>query len=245
MRLIAILILGLFGSVAFAQNSAPNWTEISAVLDSVRKGGSDVVINNQTTVVGKGGSSTTQDFTVYVNSDDRVIVETKSGAQRGQKILVTADSVWLYSPKTKRAIRIPLAQRLYGDANISDIANLRWSRKYSASGAVTAETKDGRSLWRVNLTARQAGEPFPRITLWVNKGSLTPHSASFLLPSGKLGRSAVYDKTRVQGGRLTIDQWSVTSAANPQRRTVIKLVSVAQRNLPDIWFTRQHLETGR
>lgn len=87
---------------------------------------------------GQGGNEI--ELTLTVRRSDRVsqrryrvldsgagetIVEFLDPLERGRKILATAGELWFLSPRTHRAVRIPPAQRVFGDASYGDVARPR------------------------------------------------------------------------------------------------------------------------
>jgi outer membrane lipoprotein-sorting protein len=237
-RLLLIAILTCWAAPSAADTASAD--AILKVLDS-RVSDTDVRMLNEVARIESGKPVSIRRYRLNVNGDGRVLLESLDPGERGQKILSTPDAVWFYAPRSRRAIRVPASQRLFGEASIGDIANVRWGRDYRADGPPVLESPN---LLRLALNASSEAATYQRVNVWVRKDDFVPVRASFALASGKVHKIASYDDARLVNGLLQINSWSLSEPNRTNVKTQIRTSDFKVTPLPDAWFTRAFLETG-
>jgi hypothetical protein len=176
-----------FSCVLFAQSAAAgnDWTvtEIQSLLEQVdtyRMPLKEGQVFVELSVVNDGSRGRALPMRVEFSRSRERRVETLGGQRKGQRVLLTQGSYWLYMPGIKQPVRLNRLQRILGQASFGDIGKLQFSEDYRA---VRWVEKDG-SL-QVTLTARVPGEVVDDIELWISPETGAPQSAAFLFPSGK------------------------------------------------------------
>lgn len=241
----AVLLLAfLLTQSARAQDTSAA-ARIMSALSGMTGAQEDVTLTQVVTRQRPNRPVETRTYTVLSNADGRSLVEFTEPAERGQKILSTADAMWFYAPRTRRAIRVPPAQRLFGDASLGDIAGIRWDRDYEIV-SIDAEATDARPpAWRVTWRSLRANATYARAILWLDLSSLAPLRGEFYLASGRLNKIARYTEVNIRNGRIEIDAWQLSAPSTPLDVTEIRRASVSRGDIPDVWFTRAYLEGGR
>jgi hypothetical protein len=219
--------------------------QIVDILDSEHSADVDSVIRSQVTVREGAEMPQIRDYLIFYNSDGRSLMEFLDTAQRGTRILNTGLDFWFITPRTRRAIKIPPIQRLFGDASVGDILQTRWKAHYRASSELELDTASGTPELRLKLTATNKAASYQFITIWCDPQSLLPIHADYYLASGKLHKSGRYQGARLEIGKLKTDSLALSDPSKPDRVTTIKALSWEARELPDQWFTRAHLEAVR
>ena len=133
------------------------------------------------------------------NGDSRVsMLDTRS---KGQKVLLLKNAMWLFVPRTRKAIRITPMQRLMGQASYGDVASLSWAQEYRWDGEplLTETDSAGLTLVQIGLTADRQSATYRRIRLWLNAANNHPVKADFFLASGKRMKSADYQIEQLDG----------------------------------------------
>ncbi|WP_293575083.1 outer membrane lipoprotein-sorting protein [Phaeobacter sp.] len=118
-----------------------------------------------------------------------------SGGDRGEKYLYTQEGLWLFSPGSRRTIRIPKIQSLRGETVIGDITQLRFADDYRITEQ-SAATFGGRAVKKLALAAKSRASTFRTINLYVDPNRLKPIFAEYFLTSGKLFRTATFSDVR-------------------------------------------------
>ena len=103
---------------------------------------------------------------------DDSLVEFTSAAERGQRILRTADEIYLYYPDAEEIIRLQgaaLRESLLGsDVSYEDMTGNRgFLDDYTAEVAGT-ETIDGRETVIIELRAKRSQIAYPRQRIWID-----------------------------------------------------------------------------
>lgn len=134
-------------------------------------------------------------FTSDQDGSGSSLAQIVSGGDRGEKYLYTQDGLWLFTPGSRRTIRIPKIQSLRGETVIGDITQLRFADDYQIADQ-SASTLNGRDVTKLALSARSRASTFRSINLYVDPDRLTPVFAEYFLTSGKLFRTANFGEVR-------------------------------------------------
>jgi hypothetical protein len=235
----ALALLPLLGSAqppASAESASAE--DIVHLFDSARprSAGSETVIK----LIASNGDE--RRFRVLDDGEQSSLVEFLDPLQRGTRILATATDLWFYAPRTRRAIKIPPLQRLFGEASYGDIAKLRLASDYHPE---IAPVEVGGGLLKLVLAASSPGATYSRVALFVNASTLTPVKADYFVASGKHFRSAEFPEAKVYRGRLQNDRWRLLNPDRSDEYTDVWVERSIPRELPGELFTRHALEQGR
>jgi outer membrane lipoprotein-sorting protein len=112
-------------------------------------------------------------------------------AAKGQEMLRVEDNMWVYMPNLKRALRLASRESFQGgDFNNGDVLRVNYITDYTAKFVPSGDD----NLWALELTARTTEAAYDRIKLWMTKDKQQPSKAEYYAASGKLLRSAVFEK---------------------------------------------------
>lgn len=220
----------------------PDPDAILRFLDGARAAGEPSQVELSLTTV-EPRAQVTRRYRVLDDGVANTIVEFLDPLDRGQRMLATPEDVWFITPRIRRAIRIPPAQRLFGEASYGDVARVRWAQDYDAEfDSPREDSADGESLWRLLLTARRASATYRTIRVRVTQDAWLPRDAEFFVASGKLLKTAEFPDARIENGRLRMDTWVLRSSDAPHRYTVLRIESAEPKRFPEAMFTRRYLE---
>lgn len=248
--LLALLLLPVFAAAAAEPGRL-------ARVDAFRLPRSQVMAQVEVVEVslpeGKRGES--HDYRVFLNKRLDSVVEMRSAAERGRRVLMTDDAVWLHIPSSARPIRITPLQRLLGQANFGDVGRLTWDGSYRiaveedaagfqrpaiapAAEAVGARFRalDGHPVRLLRLEAVSATATYPRIDVWVSAVDSAPLRADYFLTSGKRLKTGWFtDPVATPQGAMVRgivfhDEQSV------DRVTVMNTSAVTDHELPGSFF---------
>lgn len=179
----------------------------------------------------------TSDFFVQLNAagDSRVTMLDKRS--RGQKVLLTESAMWLYIPRSKKAIRITPMQRLMGQASYGDVSSLNWQHEYQWDKSAVIERQIN-TLTSVcfTLQAKRKSATYRAVYLCLDKDSLRPIKAQFYLASGKLMKQAHY--TYSPDSRL-IAQTRFMQPGKDSQYTLMENSNLSKKQHNSNLFTRQ------
>ncbi len=180
-----------------------------------------------------------RNYHVWADGSRRSLVAMLDPKVRGQKVLMLPEGMWLHMPSSRRALRITPMQRLMGQASYGDIAQLQMAGLYSAAfDQASSETEvDGTAVWQLNLTAADDNVTYARIDLSVARDDGRPVAAKFYLRSGKLLKRAIYGPVEASAHGLLISQVTYFDALRANRKTVMTLHAIRQKDFTGADFS--------
>lgn len=148
------------------------------------------VITSKMVVHGRRSSRTIESKS-WVAGEERSFTEYISPArEKGTKMLMLEDNLWIYSPTTDRIIQISghmLKQSLMGsDLSYEDMMEDPKLRNHYNAEVTGEETIDERSCWVLELTANTKTVAYHKRKMWVDKQRSIPLREELYAKSGKL-----------------------------------------------------------
>jgi hypothetical protein len=139
-------------------------------------------------------------FHFYFRDVNNTLTEqTEPERARGRKLLMKDYDIWMFTPNTKKALRISLEQKLTGQVSNGDIARTNYAEDYDAT-IIDADKKENADVYRLDLKAKNKKVTYGRIEYVVAKKDFAPQEATFFALSGKpLKRAKFLDFKMVQG----------------------------------------------
>ncbi|HEU4521899.1 MAG TPA: outer membrane lipoprotein-sorting protein [Thermoanaerobaculia bacterium] len=237
MKRLAIITILFFTAHLRAAEPA----EIVARADAYRSSLDSFVVDVDLTSYRNGTAESTSRLRVYGKGADRSVVEFLApAADKGRRLLMLKDAMWIYMPSASRPIRISPMQRLMGEASNGDIARSNFSIDYNAVRATAGEI-DGRSVWVVELEAKDAATSYGRVRLTVDAATYEPRRAELFAASGKLLKTAHYRAFDMMAGRRVVKEIEIVDELRRGYRTVMRYSNLASRSNPDKMFSRDAL----
>jgi outer membrane lipoprotein-sorting protein len=235
-RIVSILLF-----VAAASLDAAEPAAIVARADQYRSALDSFVVDVELTSYRGDSVQSTSRVRVYGKGPDRSVVEFLAPASdKGRRLLMLRDAMWIYMPSASRPIRISPLQRLMGEASNGDIARSNFAVDYDAVSA-SEGTLEGRRVVIVELVAKDPATAYGSVRLWVDAATSEPRRADLFAASGKLLKTAHYRELTVMAGRRVVSEVEIEDALRRGNRTVMRYSNLAARNNPDRMFTRDAL----
>ncbi len=130
-------------------------------------------------------------FDAWSKGADESLIEFTSVAERGQKVLRTEDSIYLYYPDAEELIRMQgsaLRQGMLGsDISYEDMTGGK--DRLSQYDIVLEEDSElvfGRDCHVLTLTAKTRSVPYPKEIVWIDKENFIVMRAEYYTKSGRL-----------------------------------------------------------
>ncbi|HVL68350.1 MAG TPA: outer membrane lipoprotein-sorting protein [Vicinamibacterales bacterium] len=202
--------------------------------DTWRGGFDSAVLHVKLTNYEKDRPAETAEFEVSAKGDNS-LVKFLSVRSKGQSLLMRGDDMWFFLPAVARPVRITPIQRLMGNVSNGDLARLRYAADYDAT-LERVDTVDGEGRAVLDLRARRRGATYQRIRFVVREADGRPLFAEYFLASGKPVKTATFGELRTIAGRQILTRIEVLDTMRPSSRTVIDLLSITPRELPDKLF---------
>lgn len=158
---------------------------------------------------------------------DEALIEFTSAAERGQKVLRTADEIYLYYPDAAELVRLQgaaLRESMLGsDVSYEDLTGGRTLLDTYDVRLEGTEEIDGRSTYRVHLEARTRNVPYPRQTMWVDTELFVVRRAEQFALSGRLLKTITMDDIEEIDGYLVPMRTVVSDALKRNSATTVEI----------------------
>lgn len=200
-------------------------------------------------------------YRVYLAASSDSVVDMLAPAERGRRVLMTDDAVWLHIPTSARPIRITPLQRLLGQANTGDVGRLVWATSYRIAGsedgaalphpALTRPALDvaatavgarfrplaGHPLRLLHLEAVNATATYPRLDVWISAVDLVPIRADYFLTSGKRQKTGWFTEPQATAQGEMVRAVAYLENDDAARVTVLHTADVTDDRRPAGFFT--------
>ncbi len=224
-------------AVAFSSSAgeatAPEMTA-EQLLDRVDKNLTFESRRTRAVMTVEGRRTRTYEMVSYGRGEHDGAVEYLAPARdKGTRMLKLGDEVWLYLPGVDRVQKISghmLRQGMMGsDVSYEDLLSSAELRKRYRAKLLGEDTVDGRKVWKVEMTAKDASVSYPRRVSWIDQETFIPVKQELFALSGMLLKTwTMTDVKEFPGGRRY-----------PTRMTVqdhVKKESVTRLEFKEIQF---------
>lgn len=173
-------------------------------------------------------------------NDYTVVLTEEPASERGQALLMRERNLWIFLPSVSQPVRLSLSQRLTGQVANGDLARANFAGDYEAV-LEGRDTVDGEDSYILDLTARGRDVTYARVRYWVAVDSARPIKAEFYAVSGRLLKTARYERFRELAGRERPTRLVIEDAIKEGDYSVLEYETMTLREFPDKLFTRQYL----
>lgn len=182
-------------------------------------------------------------YKVYVKDLDHSLVEFRAPAsEKGKSLLMVEEDLWIYLPKVKKPVRIPLQQRLVGDVSNGDMARANFSNDYDAT--LSGEEKlDGKDVYKLDLVAKSPKKTYNKISYWVSKSDNRPVQAEYFTVSGQSLKTVTFEDFRNESGTIRPMRLVFKDTLNKNKKSVLEFKSITKKTLADNMFTKDYMKT--
>jgi len=233
-----ILCLGICGGTAVFAGERPQAAALLAQADHFRQQDDSAELRVKLKSSKNQEPDSESEMRVQLKGTDLSLVQVLSGRSSGQIVLMSQEAVWVRMPRASLPIRITPIQRMMGEASYGDLGRVRWQDAYTAQYQAHAQqTVNGTPVWALNLTAVKPTAVYASIDLYVARDGGWPVQAAFYLKSGKLFKTAHFDKPVERDGRLLTWRTVFRDGADSARQTEMRIESVTAKSFPRQKFT--------
>ncbi|MFP4153050.1 MAG: outer membrane lipoprotein-sorting protein [Alkalispirochaeta sp.] len=140
---------------------------------------------------------------------DEALIEFTSTAERGQKVLRTADEIYLYYPDAAELVRLQgaaLRESMLGsDVSYEDLTGGKSILDTYDVEFVDTEEIDGYDTYEVTLEARRGNVAYPKQTMWIDTELfMTRRSEQYALSGRLLKTITFHDIEEIDGHSVPI-----------------------------------------
>jgi outer membrane lipoprotein-sorting protein len=163
---------------------------------------------------------------------------TEPAREKGKKILLTKDNLWMYIPSVSRPVRLSRKQSFMGSAfSNEDLMNSTMADDYDP------EILDKKGeLYLLSMKGKRRDVAYAKIEMWIHGKTKIPTEATYYGLSGKAIKKMEFSEIKELAGRmrpsrmLMIDLLEEGASTEVLMKTLVKLKTV-----PDYMFDQTQL----
>jgi outer membrane lipoprotein-sorting protein len=159
---------------------------------------------------------------------------------KGTKVLMVDDQMWVYVPTTAKPIRIAARQRLTGNAAYGDVARLSFVDNYTAK-ILREDTFKGKKSTVLELSS-VPGRPvtYDRVEYWIDAANQRPLKALYQTSSGKTLREGYFEDFKEVFGIMRPTKFVLVDVLSTDHTTNLIFSDAKKKKLPDLLFEKQN-----
>jgi outer membrane lipoprotein-sorting protein len=192
-----------------------------------------------------GEDRTTGGF--IIRKDDKVVfILTAPPSQKNFALLRIKDLFYQRYPTTGKVVKTSATANARGGetANL-DLTRFNTNDDYNVK-YLGEETLDGKECYHFELKAKNRKLAYSLVYLWVEKKTKIIIKRSFHAVSDKVLKYYQVKSVTMEGGRVTAIETEYTDALKPENTSRVKISDITPvKRVPDQFFTREYLESGR
>lgn len=182
-------------------------------------------------------------YRVYSRGVDEALVEFRSPVtERGKSLLMLGEDLWIYLPRVRRPVRIPLQQRLLGDVANGDMTRTNFAHDYNST-LVGEEIVEGKLSFVLDLVAKSAKKTYNRIKFWVSKSDYRPVKAEFFAVSGRSLKTCIFGDFQNAAGSVRPMRRVFQDSINPKKRSILSFQNMVRKQLSPRMFSKEYMKT--
>jgi outer membrane lipoprotein-sorting protein len=178
-------------------------------------------------------------YEIYSKGIDMSLMKIMSPARdKGKKILLNGDSIWMYLPDVSRPIRLSHNQDFMGSTfSNEDMTSSGWADNYSAE-----ITQQKGSLILIALKAKKKDVAYARVEMWIDEETKAPTEAVYFGLSGKAIKKMQFSDVKNIAGLLRPAQMKMEDLLEEGSYTVVKIIEMEElKSVPSYMFDQSQM----
>lgn len=238
MKRIALLVTGLIlvAGVLHALDAKYTKEYAESLLKTVDKSLYPEVYKSTITMttIRAGRRPLSNTFDIVSKGTDKSLMKITSPARdKGKKILLNGDNLWMFMPDISRPIRLTAKQSFMGSTfSNEDLAESGWEDNYSAE-----ITEQKGTMILVVLTAKKKDVAYAKITMWLDDATKIPEEMTYYGLSGKAIKKMKMSDVAKIGGLMRPTVMKMEDLLEEGSYTKVELKTMeALDSVPDYTF---------
>ena len=178
-------------------------------------------------------------YEIYSKGQDKSLMKIVAPARdKGKKILLNGDNLWMYMPDVSRPIRLSRKQAFMGSTfSNEDLADSGWADNYSAE-----ITDQKGSLILLTLTAKKKDVAYAKIEMWIDDKTKVPTEAVYFGLSGKAIKKMMFSNPQTIAGLLRPLDMKMEDLLEEGAYTEVKMIAMEElKSVPDYMFDQTQM----
>lgn len=198
----------------------------------------DVILTDEK----NGKKEEPKEFVASIKGREKALVTyVKPALDKGTKVLMVSQDMWVQPNTSKKAIRIAANQKLSGNAAYGDIARLSFVGNYKASFADASVKQNPEEVLLVLESIPGRAVTYDKIDYVIDKKSFRPIRAVYKSFSGKTIREGFFGDFQEVFGVQRPTAVTLKNSLSEGHTTYLRFINARKSDLPDILFEKQNL----
>jgi len=247
MKRICVLFLAVAAVLPLAAQSFPEG-DVVAYIDSVDAVMLPVNCKARMAVVdtfATGDDRVSEGF--FIRKDNKVVwVATAPASQKNFALLRSEDIFYERFATTNKVVKTSATSSARGgETSNLDLTRFNTNLDYTVR-YLGEEPLDGKDCYRFELRAKNRKLAYSIVHVWVEKATRVPLKKAFFAVSEKVLKYYTATKVELADGKVSAMEMKYVDALKPQDTSNLRISGiVALRAVPDQFFTKEYLESGR
>lgn len=178
-----------------------------------------------------------------------LIVMTRPESEKGNGYLKNGKNFWMYRRNTRTFQHVNRDESIAGsNANASDFESIKYAQQYKpvltkeGKESITPEVIANIPVYRVEVTAKVADVPYPKLVLWVRQDNYLPLREQSFSLSGTLMNTQNYLKwSKIDSHFIPVKQLFIDEFEKGNK-SLIEFKEISFVKLDDKIFSKPYLE---
>jgi outer membrane lipoprotein-sorting protein len=178
-------------------------------------------------------------YEIYSKGQDKSLMKIVAPARdKGKKILLNGDNLWMYMPDVSRPIRLSRKQAFMGSTfSNEDLADSGWADNYSAE--ITQQKGD---MILLALSAKKNDVAYAKIEMWIDDTTKVPTEAVYFGLSGKAIKKMIFSNPQTIAGLLRPLDMKMEDLLEEGAYTEVKMLKMEElQSVPDYMFDQTQM----
>jgi hypothetical protein len=175
-------------------------------------------------------------FSGHFEGNEKSLLVCTKGKNKGMKVLMKGDYMWVSLIGSRRALRITPMQRLMGQASNGDVAKVAFSIDYTPK----IVEKNQKSV-KILLKAKRKGATYQKVLLYIDPNNYRPLKAEFFLLSGKHFKTAFYQDFMIINGNAVVRKIRIENIIKKEQYSVLEYLDYKNARVPVKYFNVMYL----
>jgi len=179
---------------------------------------------------------------IYVKALDKSLVIFLSPAKdKGKKLLMIQDNLWIYIPSSRCPIRLTPRQILLGQVSYGDIVRTNYQNDYEIVKSKEEVCNKIRCI-HLTLIKKRKGATYYRIEYYLRMNNFIPIKAVFLAKSGKALKTAYFGNMKKFYGINKISKITIYDNIKKSEWSEIIIKKYVKQNIENYFFNKAYLK---
>ena len=175
---------------------------------------------------------------IYYKKDKGTLMEfLKPAREKGKKILLVKDNMWLFVPAVSKPLRLSAKDSFMG-TSFSNRDLMDYDIKNDYKAKILHETDE---YYKLELVATNKNVTYPKVIIHVNKENILPLKEELYTISGDIIKTIEFSDIKNFSGKIRPSVITIIDMLNQNNYTKLVLENLEQKQIKEIIFSPQSI----